>query len=301
MTLDLRAGTRWPGALAQMRAAPDTLADRTLGDLAPLLAAAVDAAASAPAPAPALAGLRARLARRVERSARAAALMHTVRHRAAESDATDAADGTVRRHLLHRADAAALRPGQPRLTELVELAPGAHVDVPAGDGMRSWFVLGGEVSLDRAGDDDAAALTLAAHDHLRARAVAATLRAGPDGALILRRDTGAGPDGRAELQRSAEASWSDFAPGVRRRVMWQQGGEAAMLYATAPGATVPRHGHARDEECLMLAGELFLDEVLLRPLDYQLAPAGTEHGGVFTDTGVLLYAHGDLELDLIAG
>ena len=39
--------------------------------------------------------------------------------------------------------------------------------------------------------------------------------------------------------------------------------------------------------------------VLLRPLDYQLAPGGSAHQTVSTDTGVLLYAHGDLDLQLL--
>jgi quercetin dioxygenase-like cupin family protein len=71
-----------------------------------------------------------------------------------------------------------------------------------------------------------------------------------------------------------------------------------MLYHALPGAAVPHHGHRRDEECLMLAGDFFLDEVLLRPLDYQIAPAGTEHRSASTDTGLLVFAHGDLDLDL---
>ena len=70
-----------------------------------------------------------------------------------------------------------------------------------------------------------------------------------------------------------------------------------MLYRAAPGAVVPQHRHGRDEECLMLEGEVFLDDLLLRCGDYQLAPAGTGHAGVSTATGGLLYAHGDLELD----
>ncbi len=99
-------------------------------------------------------------------------------------------------------------------------------------------------------------------------------------------------------RRPAAAPWTAYAPGIRRRLMWQQGAQAAMLYHALPGAAVPHHGHRHDEECLMLAGDFFLDEVLLRPLDYQLAPAGTEHHVSCTDTGVLLYAHGDVDLDL---
>jgi len=72
-----------------------------------------------------------------------------------------------------------------------------------------------------------------------------------------------------------------------------------MLYRAAPGAAVPRHGHRHDEECLMLEGELFLDDLLLRRGDYQIAPAGTAHGAVLAETDVLLFAHGDIELDIL--
>ena len=98
--------------------------------------------------------------------------------------------------------------------------------------------------------------------------------------------------------RDAEADWHDYAPGIRRRVLWSHAGEASMLYDARPGAQVPQHAHGHDEECLMVDGEAFLDDVLLRRLDYQLAPAGTMHQGVSTDSGGVIFAHGDLDLDL---
>jgi quercetin dioxygenase-like cupin family protein len=300
MTLDLRAGTPWPATLAPLRTAPDPAAD-------PLVLLLADGEAMA-SPVPAPPSPRERLLRRVQRSARAAAAMHTARQRTA---AWQPAAPGVERRSLHAARPAAAhppRPGEPRRSELLRLAPGATLPLAAEPGARSWFVLAGGAGLQAApaaqGAPDAFVFELGAHDHLHGPAGVATLRAGDGGALLLRReadgDVGRGAPGW-QLQRSAESAWTEFAPGVRRRVMWAHGGEAAMLYATAPGAAVPHHGHRHDEECLMLAGELFLDEVLLGALDYQLAPAGTEHGSVFTDTGVLLYAHGDLELDLIAG
>ena len=73
------------------------------------------------------------------------------------------------------------------------------------------------------------------------------------------------------------AGWPAFAPGIRRRVLWQRDGQAALLYHAQAGAQVPHHTHGHDEECLMVQGELFLDDVLLQPGDYQLAPAGTGH------------------------
>ena len=49
----------------------------------------------------------------------------------------------------------------------------------------------------------------------------------------------------------------------------------------------------------MVQGELFLDDLLLQTGDYQLAPAGTRHRVTHTDTGAVLYAHGDLELHFV--
>ncbi|MBL0392596.1 cupin domain-containing protein [Ramlibacter monticola] len=83
------------------------------------------------------------------------------------------------------------------------------------------------------------------------------------------------------------------------RVLWQHGGQAAMLYYARPGASVPMHTHGHDEECLMVQGELFLDDMLLQEGDYQLAPAGTGHRITETDTGVVIYAHGDLDLKFV--
>ena len=46
----------------------------------------------------------------------------------------------------------------------------------------------------------------------------------------------------------------------------------------------------------MVAGELYLDDTLLLEGDYQLAKASSGHVVTHTDTGVVLYAHGDLDL-----
>jgi quercetin dioxygenase-like cupin family protein len=82
--------------------------------------------------------------------------------------------------------------------------------------------------------------------------------------------------------------------------LWQRGGQAAMLCLAEAGARVPSHVHGHDEECLMVRGELFLDDLLLREGDYQLAPAGSGHRVTETDVGALIYAHGDADLHLTA-
>jgi hypothetical protein len=40
---------------------------------------------------------------------------------------------------------------------------------------------------------------------------------------------------------------------------------------------------------MMLSGEIFLGDLLLRAHDYQFAPQGSSHGLVYTDVGALLF------------
>lgn len=42
----------------------------------------------------------------------------------------------------------------------------------------------------------------------------------------------------------------------------------------------------------MLDGDLFIDDLLLRAGDYQLAPAGSVHREVYTDVGATLFVRG---------
>ncbi|HYE70780.1 MAG TPA: cupin domain-containing protein [Aquabacterium sp.] len=235
--------------------------------------------------------LRERLIERVTRSARASRAFVTVR--APGTPAQALADGVAAR-CLYEAGGTAWRPGQPRRVRIIDLAAGAAwtPELAAGD-QAEWLVMAGSVRL--------------ADEHLERcdyhwappgrptpllRAVCA--------ARVMLREAPAAAQARMQsaiTRADATTPWEDFAPGIRRRVLWTRGGEAALLYQAAAGARVPGHGHRRDEECLMLDGEVFLDDLLLRQGDYQLAPAGTAHAGVSTDIGGLIFAHGDLDLD----
>jgi quercetin dioxygenase-like cupin family protein len=234
--------------------------------------------------------LRERLLARVARSAAAARVMHTVRH--GDSLQPQPAPGVVL-HELYRASSGPTRAGEPQRVQLLRVAPLALWQAPASACTREWLVLQGDLTLE--------GLALERHDyHRHGPGNAQALAAGQHGALLLLREAPARPAQAPFTQRAHQAPWQDYAPGVQRRVLWRDGDEAAMLYRAEAGASVPHHGHGHDEECLPLQGDLFLDDVLLRPLDYQLAPAGSEHAAVFTDTGAVLYAHGDAELALQA-
>ena len=92
--------------------------------------------------------------------------------------------------------------------------------------------------------------------------------------------------------RADEGEWRDFAPGVQTKALWCDADVRSMLLRLQPGASADAHAHSIDEECLMLEGEAFFGDTLLRAGDYQLAPAGTRHRDVVSDVGALLFVRG---------
>lgn len=201
----------------------------------------------------------------------------------------DAAPG-VRLRTLY-AEAQPERPGQPRIVQLVELAAGARwtPEPAAADSQVEWLVLQGDVRLD----GGAAPVDLHALDfHVQhaAAALPGVLALSP-ARLYMRHAPRT--DVAATTSRDSAEAWREMAPGILRRPLWMQGDEAAYLVRAERGAQVPEHGHGHDEECLMLEGDLFLGDILLREGDWQLAPQGSQHGHHFTDTGLLLLVRGD--------
>jgi hypothetical protein len=270
--------------------------------------------------------LRDRLAQRVAASLKAEAPMHTVRRPQAPRQPVWPGVVTQTLYEAHRGgvspqpvegSAAAqpielptLRPGEPVRARLIELAAGVsfHANV-LWAGLsdpplhREWLVLSGSVCLN--------GQWLSQRDYHRSPADhdAESVVSSTQGALLFLREAFAplpaplpipSQAPTAEIPHTvldAQAGWPDFAPGIQRRVLWQQNGQAALLYWAQPGAQVPQHRHGHDDECLVLQGELFLDDVLLQPGDYQLAPAGSGHLTTQTHTGAVIYAHGDLQMN----
>ncbi|MDG0835901.1 cupin domain-containing protein [Roseateles saccharophilus] len=252
--------------------------------MSPLLSEPFARAWAAPAPG-GQSALGERLSGRLRQSLAAERGMVTVRRRKASPEPLT--EGVQQRWLYRAPADRPLRPGEPLAARVVELAAGASLQLPAMAGARELLVVRGRVDVD--GE------TLGLCDFLVLPQGSAARLASREGAHVFVREAQQPVEGRT-LVRDAEAGWPEFAPGIRRRVLWSGGGQAALLYRAEPGAGVPGHGHGHDEECLMVQGELFLDDLLLQQGDYQLAPAGTGHRVTETDTGVIIYAHGDLDL-----
>ncbi|EHR69295.1 cupin domain-containing protein [Burkholderiales bacterium JOSHI_001] len=239
--------------------------------------------------------LRQRLLDRLAATRAAEAGMVTVRRQQAARETL--APGVQAQWLYRAADGQPRRPGEPLRVRLLELAPGATLPAAAlaahGPCHREWLLLQGQVR----SPDQGLELTLRDY-HVCPTGTAWPSWHSAQGALLFLRESDLGPeDGDApRTVRDQQAGWPDYAPGIQRRVLWQRQGQAALLYFAQPGASVPVHNHGHDEECLMVQGELFLDDLLLQAGDYQLAPAGSGHRITATDTGVVIYAHGDLDL-----
>lgn len=189
----------------------------------------------------------------------------------------------------------------------------AGVPLPWGEGALAREILvldGGLVGAAGAG------LRLDRHDHfVQVDAPAGGLRAGARGAEVWLRERHAGLDGLPELEarwwrlaqarpgpvRSSVRRWAAASPGVDVLPLAGDREVVSMLVRFAPGASVPDHHHALDEDCVVLDGEMFLGDILLRPGDYQFAPAGGGHWGETSDVGVLFFFHGALDPVLTQG
>ena len=193
---------------------------------------------------------------------------------------------------LYEANQAPLRAGEPTRVALVELSAGAILKVePICALQREYLVVRGAINFGDA--------RLAQRDYRIVPAGTSDVHCASDhGAVIFVRESIQTPlaSDTISIVYDDQAGWPEYAPGVARRVLWTRNGQAAMLYLTQANASVPNHSHHHDEECFMVAGELYLDDTLLLEGDYQLAKAGSGHVVTHTDTGVVLYAHGDLDL-----
>lgn len=144
---------------------------------------------------------------------------------------------------------------------------------------------------------------------VRGRTAGTTLRAAEPGTEVYLRERCLGlerlPEMEARWWRLAQERsrfrpgdgrrWTAVSPGVEVSALCGDREVVSMLVRFAPGASVPDHHHALDEDCYVLDGEMFLGDILLRPGDYQLAPAGGGHWGETSDVGVLFFFHGWLD------
>lgn len=205
------------------------------------------------------------------------------------------------RRILHR--------GADFHVEVATLQPGAELADAGVQTGQEVLVLEGQLLASAGG---AAATSLGQFDHVvRRRGGATRLMAGPQGARVYVRSAvvdlaamqpserawWAGVDpARGRLAMGAQSGWRPLAAGVEVLPLHQVSNVLSMLVRAEAHAPLADHEHTLPEDCLMLRGDLFLGDCLLRQEDYQLAPVGVDHVDVYSDTGALFFVHGVLEL-----
>lgn len=238
-----------------------------------------------------------RLSPRLARSAEQARRHITLR--AADMRYGPGPDGVTTRVAYEIGDAATVRPGEATRIRLIDAPAGVRVAVPIDANADSaWLVLDGQA--------DIGAAHCAKYDYQQRLAgeISVTL-ATAHGARVMLRESRPGPRGPSHAgsvhtTRAGQVAWQELADGVSRRVLAPlQDSAAAYLVRMTAGAAAPAHRHAHTEECLVLEGEMFLDDILLFGGDFQLAHAGGQHNEASSERGVLLLVHGDLDLDVI--
>jgi hypothetical protein len=81
--------------------------------------------------------------------------------------------------------------------------------------------------------------------------------------------------------------WKEVAPGISCKLLSTDAatGYVSMLVQLQPGVAYPPHTHAGVEELYLLDGELWIEDRLLRPGDYNRGEPGTGDTRVWSETG----------------
>ncbi|MEM8815559.1 MAG: cupin domain-containing protein [Pseudomonadota bacterium] len=88
--------------------------------------------------------------------------------------------------------------------------------------------------------------------------------------------------------REAGSGWIETSPGNSIKVLRSDEATMSMLVRLEPGTRFPEHYHPADEETYVVEGETWFGDIHLVAGDYHLAPEGTTHGEVRTETGCVL-------------
>jgi len=237
-------------------------------------------------------GARERLLERVHRSAMALQGFITVRHGA--TPWTDWHEG-ARSRRLHEYG--------PLRSLMVELQPGAALPHAGNAAAQEILVLRGTLT---------GSTLLDPQSFLLRNCGGRDVWVAPQGALLFLRELHGSREAlpaaearwwpvagaEAIIVPASEVGWLPFSPGVQVKPLVGNDEAISMLAHFQPGARVAGHGHVLPEECVMVQGDLYLGDLLLREGEYQLAPTGSRHDSVMSDHGSVLYFHGAIDAAL---
>jgi anti-sigma factor ChrR (cupin superfamily) len=88
-------------------------------------------------------------------------------------------------------------------------------------------------------------------------------------------------------RRWKEPDWEEVAPGIFCKILATDAerDRVTMLVRLQPGVSYPPHTHAGVEELHLLDGELWIEDRLLHPGDYNYGEPGASDQRVYSETG----------------
>lgn len=101
-------------------------------------------------------------------------------------------------------------------------------------------------------------------------------------------DSAVEPAGELVTVSGDSGEWLETGPGNSIKILRTDDETMSMLVRLQAGATFPKHYHPQDEETYVLEGETWFGDIHLVTGDYHLAPKGSTHGEVRTESGCVL-------------
>ena len=99
-----------------------------------------------------------------------------------------------------------------------------------------------------------------------------------------------------QVTRKSDGQWRDIFPGVSIKILREDLNERSQttLWRLQPGASVPKHQHSQNEECLVLEGSIVQAGVEYFAGDYLLSPTGMPHDHFVAANGALFLIRGEI-------
>lgn len=100
----------------------------------------------------------------------------------------------------------------------------------------------------------------------------------------------ASQSGLVTVRSDSDALWVDLGPDSKKKTLRidEENGTELCLLRMQAGTGVGRHHHDVDELCLVLEGDLTIDDIEMTVGDFHFAPKGSWHQNVGTKNGALI-------------
>lgn len=99
-----------------------------------------------------------------------------------------------------------------------------------------------------------------------------------------------------ETVRGEAVDWMSAWPNVWVKMLRQDAASnlQMVLFRIKPGGVVPAHVHTKEEECLVLDGEIYIGSHRVGEGDLHIAKPGAAHGDITTRTGATVLVRSEI-------